>query len=430
MNVINKYLSQLWRFVKNGFMQMLSANVLNKIVAMLSNMVITRVLTVADYGSWSYILNVYTYFSLVAGFGLTSGAFQFGAENRGGEKEFQYYAYCLKRGLLLNVGLVVFGIGFAYFVKLPLENIKLLLISYFPMLLLEYIMNLFVIILRCQNRIKEYARVLNTNTVLIALGTCAGSFWGISGVIAGKYIAYIASVALLMRLMKDETLRLFSQNMLEGNEIRKLWNFSIISCISSAMNSLLYLLDVSMITALLGSAEDTAIYKVATLAPNALAFIPSSIIVCILPNIVHNNKNRGWLKSHVRTYYLGMGAANLAIAGTAIAMAPLIIRILSGEQYLPAVPYFRILLIGYFISSTFRSLSGNILFALKKVKINMITSVISGCLDIVLNYYFITGFGVAGAAVATVTAETIASAIAFSYTYYYIYLRKGELSGD
>ena len=60
----------------------------------------------------------------------------------------------------------------------------------------------------------------------------------------------------------------------------------------------------------------------------------------------------------------------------------------------------------------------------------MITSVISGCLDIVLNYYFITGFGVAGAAVATVTAETIASAIAFSYTYYYIYLRKGELSGD
>lgn len=411
-------------------MQMLSANVLNKIVAMLSNMVITRILTIAEYGSWTYILNVYGYFSLVAGLGLINGAYQFGAENLGGEKEFQYYSYCLKRGLLCNIGLVLIGVLFAFCVQLPLKNIEMLLVSYIPMLLLEYIMNLFVIILRCQNRIKEYARVLNINTVLIALGTCIGAFFGISGVILGKYVAYIVSVLLLQQMMKDETLRLFSQKMLEGKEIRSLWRFSIISCISSAMNSLLYLLDVSMITALLESAEKTAIYKVATLAPSALAFIPSSIMVCILPSIISNNRKRDWLKSHFKMYYVGMGSANLVITVAAIAFAPLIIRVLSGEQYLPAVPYFRILLVGNCISSTFRLLSGNILFALKKVNINMITSIISGGLDIFLNYTLITKFSVMGAAFATVIAETVASIIAFSYACYYIYYRKWDINYD
>ena len=70
-------------------LQMLTANVLNKVVAMVSNMVITRVLTKPEYGIWSYVLNIYSYVGLLTGLGLLSGAFQFGAENRGKEEEFR-----------------------------------------------------------------------------------------------------------------------------------------------------------------------------------------------------------------------------------------------------------------------------------------------------------------------------------------------------
>ena len=50
---------EIWNQLRKGILQMLSANVLNKAVMMLSNMVITRLMTKAEYGLWSYVLNIY-----------------------------------------------------------------------------------------------------------------------------------------------------------------------------------------------------------------------------------------------------------------------------------------------------------------------------------------------------------------------------------
>ena len=75
-------IKDFWNQLQSGMLQMLTANVLNKVVAMVSNMVITRVLTKPEYGIWSYVLNIYSYVGLLTGLGLLSGAFQFGAENR------------------------------------------------------------------------------------------------------------------------------------------------------------------------------------------------------------------------------------------------------------------------------------------------------------------------------------------------------------
>ena len=116
-----------------------------------------------------------------------------------------------------------------------------------------------------------------------------------------------------------------------------------------------------------------------------------------------------------------MGLANVVITTTVVALAPIVILLLSGEKYVSAVPLFRILMIGYAISATFRTLSSNILFGLKKVNINMLINIVASGADILLNYWLITKRGAYGAATATVLSETIASIIAFSYTMWVIY---------
>ncbi len=427
MVIIKNRLHNLWNKLRNGFLQILGANTINKIVAVLSNMVIPRILSTSDYGTWTYVLNQYTYFSIVSAFGLLNGAFQFGAENRGGEKEFSYYKYCLRNGLLINLGLLGIGIAKAYIIRPALPGSEIYLISYIPVLILEYFVGIQTTILRCENRIKEYAHVLNINTVLIAIGTCVGALFGISGVVVGKYAAYIISLLILLHLMKSEMGRIHSntENLLTS-EIKELWHFSIIACISSAMNSLLFLIDVSMVTTLMKDAEVTATYKIATFVPNALSFIPTSVVVYILPNLILHNKEFDWLRSKVKKYYTYMGTANVIITITMIIFAPLIISIISGKKYVSAVPQFRILMIGFLISATFRILSANILFGLKKVRINMLINIIASTVDIGLNYLLISKVGLNGAAVATVTSETIASIIAFSYTIWFIYVKKQE----
>ena len=221
-----------------------------------------------------------------------------------------------------------------------------------------------------------------------------------------------------------------NHDLLIADELKELWHFSIMSCVSAAMNSLLFLIDVSMVTSLIRNAEQTAVYKVATFAPNALSFIPTSVAVYFLPKLILNNKNKKWLRNNIRKCYIYMGVTNTAIAAGIVLFAPLVISILAGNKYLAAVPFLRVLVMGYAISATFRILSSNILFGLKRVNINMLINGVACGADVILNYVLITKSGAMGAAYATVASETIASVIAFSYVIWVVFVKKQECTDE
>lgn len=417
-NKVKAYFNKIISFTKNGFLHMFSANVLNKILSMGSNMIITRLLTKSDFGVLSYVLNIYAYFGMITGFGLLSGALQFGTENKGTEKEYSIFRYALQKGTIIDGFLILTGYIGLYIFSLPFAGAKVLLYLYLPMLILEYIANLLLVILRSENRIKEYARLLNLNTVLIVLGTCLGAIFGLYGVIVGKYIGQIATIVFIVIYMKGDISKLKIGFESIQRDLKSLWKYSIATGIASFLNCLLYLLDISMIAVLLSDDETVATYKVATMIPNALQFVPSSFIICILPNIIANNKNSQWLRKHVKNYFFGMAAINAFVAIAFIIGASIIITVFSGSQYLDAVPSFRLLVLGYAVAGTFRSMSTNILAALRKVKFNIVISVISGVLDIILNYILITNYKMNGAALATLSTEIISSIIAFTVLAY------------
>lgn len=408
-----KRLRDLFNQFRRGIFLVMSASILNNIINMLSNMVITRILAKQEYGIWSYTLNIYSYLNLITGLGLLLGAFQFGAENRGKEEEFKYYKYCLKMGLIVNTILVGGFLLATFWGTFALQEALPFIRAILPIILLEYVFQLMLTILRCENRINEYAKVLNWNTMLLAIGHCIGALFGVWGVLIGRYLGAIFSVILVLLKTKKEIYKLYNAKMFKHRETKALWHHSLFTGVSSALNWLLYLLDVSMIAALLQDAETVALYKVATLIPTALAFIPNGVITCILPDIIKNNKNRKWLQKNIFKAYLGLGALNFTVCGILMVFAPAIISVLSGEQYLAAVPVFRVLVCGYFVSGTFRSLSTNILAGLRCVNYNLFLSVMSCICDIVFNYFFILKYGMIGAAYATFGVDIVVSFFAF-----------------
>lgn len=128
IRLINTYLFQL----KNGLFHMLSANVINKVIGMICNMLITRFMTKGEFGIWSYILNIYSYFGLITGLGLYSGALQFGAENRGKEKEFSYYQYALRMGILIDTVIVAVFTGVSFFISFSIPDAENYVRLYVP----------------------------------------------------------------------------------------------------------------------------------------------------------------------------------------------------------------------------------------------------------------------------------------------------------
>lgn len=411
--------------LKKGIIQITGANAVNKMVAMLSNMVITRLMTQQSYGIWSYVLNIYSYLNLLSGLGLLSGAFQFGAENSAKKKEFSFYKYCFFTGFGINVILVVgFVIG-TFFVRISFPDASLIVRATAPLLLLEFTLNLLLTILRCESRISEYARILNYNTVLMAVFTCIGAFWGIWGILAGRYLALFLSLVHILLYTRKEIQCIKSAFPITKNDKKSLWHYSLFTGASAVLNQVMYVLDITMIAAMLSNATDIAVYKVATLIPTALSFIPNSIITAILPKIIFHKNDRIWLQKNIKKAISGMFVFNLCLCIILVIFAPLIISLVSGTQYLPAVPAFRILVAGYFFSGTFRSLSVNILAGLRYVNYNLFISVSSIFCDVIFNWYMINRYGMVGAAYATFSVIIITTLLSVSYLFWILY-RKME----
>lgn len=404
--------------IKGGVLSLLSANLLNKMVSMLNNMILTRILTGYEYGIWTYILNIYSYLIMIAGLGLSAGAFQFGAEARGTAEEFAFYKYCIKKGTIINFCIVVAVNIIVIIVGTSIAAARGYFLLYCPFMILQYLFDILLVILRCQNRISEYALLLNYNTALNALGICVGAFIGLGGIILGAYLAMFTSIIYaFLKLSKElnETKRALG---LAIDRRKKLWKYSLFTGASSAMNTMVYILDMTMIANVLKDAVLIGNYKVGTLIPNAMQFIPGSIIAAFLPNIIYQRKNRMWLKNTLFRIYSVLFIFNGILMGSVVCLAKYIILLLAGEKYLDAVPILRILMMGYFFSGTFRGLSCNVLAVFHRVKYGLFISIVSIVCDVVFNLALIPEFGMRGAACATLLVDIVSAFLAMGYMFY------------
>ena len=224
--------------------------------------------------------------------------------------------------------------------------------------------------------------------------------------IATFLLTIIAFAVNIVRISKKET----------GD----LWHYSVFTGISSAMNVVVYSLDVTLIGGIIKSASQIASYKVATLVPNALQFIPVSVVVSVLPSVIYNKNNAAWIKNYLKKLYLGMFICNTIICAGVFIFAPLIIRIFSGDGYEESVSVLRVLTLGYFFSGTFRNLSANILAAFKRVRFNLFISIMTCVFDLLFNILLINKYGMIGAAYATLLVDILAAVLSFGYMVYII----------
>ena len=113
-----------------------------------------------------------------------------------------------------------------------------------------------------------------------------------------------------------------------------------------------------------------------------------------------------------------MGAINAFITVVLVIFGELVIKIFFGAQYLDTLPIFRLLVINYFFSGTFRVLAGNLLITQRKLKFNLYVGILTGSLNIVADIVFISWWGVMGAAYATILVVLISGALNTGYLFY------------
>ena len=112
---------------------------------------------------------------------------------------------------------------------------------------------------------------------------------------------------------------------------------------------------------------------------------------------------------------LAVGFFNFIISALLIILAPWLISIIFGEQYIDALVPFRILSASYFFSGTFSVITGSLLVTQRKLFFNTFVAVLSGILNIIADYVLVVLFEINGAAMATISVVIITSILNVSY---------------
>lgn len=407
---VKEKLSALFR---RGFFHIFGANVVNKIVTFATNIAIVWFLSKDSYGIFSYANNIYSFALLVTGFGLLSGMFQLCVEKRPEEEKNAVFRYVLTRGLLVDFGLAIAILLVGLFAPLSIAEAGRYLALFAPLLMLDFLFQYASMVLRTKKANQEFAKLQTANTVLYFSAGCIGAFLsGVAGVIIGRYVAYVLSLALASVYLKASELSLRRTRPLSSLLKRDLWGYSIPTQASAGINQMTFLLDVFLIGVFVGNSSDVANYKVATMLPEGMLFIPASLIVFVLPYFVEHNHDRDWFREKSRIF-VGTGMILYALLSMLLVFfAPQVIEVLWGSEYLDAVFAFRLLAIS-FAFSALRTSCTNLLCALRAVRSNLIVSAVSLSVNVVLCLLLIPRYGINGAAAASLAVSVVAAGISF-----------------
>ena len=379
--------------LKKGLFHIMGSTFVNKIIGFITNVAIVKILTKTEYGIFSSAFNTYAMVALFSGFGIANGILYFCSDKEKKEKRLAYYDFSLKYGIISDILLMIILVVYGLCGPVGIVKSRKYVVFLAALPLAAYIQNFFSMVLRTRKENVKYSRLLNINSFSYAIFAVIGSYmWGIYGTIMGRYLAFLLTAiigAFYCRPYLEFTKLSYRLTRKEKLNIIK---YSSANGAVSALNSILYMIDVWLIGYLVADAEILASYKVATVIPEHMTFIPSCVAIVFFPMFVEQSDNIEWLLKNIKKLYRSMVALSGVIAMVMIIASPLIIKILWGNQYVDAVLCFKILAISFFFLSSFRILTTNILVALGKVKFNLVVSIIVGVLnimlDIVLIYYF------------------------------------------
>lgn len=410
-----KLRASLHRFSKTGFFHIFGSSVVNKIIAFLTSIVLVRVLTTEEYGVFTYAWNIYSLLLLTDGLGSSSAVLQICSENSA-DREFMQRVghYGLQYGLLFDLLLAVALFFIGSCVSLPIAGAGefLRFLCFLPMLHCAF--DVTANYLRAEKRNRDYARLKTLNTVVIFAVSMLGAYLlREKGLILGYYTAYI--LTLCVSLARKDT-RLFAPAAKpESAVLKAFWSIAIVSMCNTALSQLLYLLDIFVLGIVDPQETVLAGYRVATIIPSALTFIPMALITYVYPYFAEHRQNGSWCLRNYKKMLLGLGAFNLLIGIVLIAGAPLLIRLIFGEAYSDVTPIFRLLVLNYCISGTFRIPAGNLLVTQRKLKFNLFVACFSGLVNAAADFLFIAWWGAMGAALATVLVVLITSVMNTTY---------------
>ncbi len=405
-----------------GAMEYIISDIFQKVMVFIGGFIIVRILSKEDYGTYTYVLNVFSILFIFGDFGVSTAVLQYASVNyQNDKKKIDYIRYgsdCLH--IVSFIALLVMSIAaFVYpFILDAARNV-------FKFLIILPIFNNEILyyqsVLRIELKNKEYARINFISTALHYLFLIGLAYaFGLNGAVVASYPKSIIVLIIYICTIKKDRIG-FDNSSLTKQEKRNFWKFGLLMQINAASLTLLNYLDIYCLGVVVKNPEIIAEYKVASTIPTAMYFIPTTVMFFMVPIMGRYKNNLKWTISTFKKIIIVNAIICTFVAVIMASLSNIIIKWIYGEQYINSVSCYLILTIGFVVYGILQIPSSNVLTIQEKLRIVLITSICGAVINIVLNILLINILGAIGAAIATVLSHFFVGGI---LTCYFILLAK------
>lgn len=406
--------------VKDGFLHIMIGNTLSKMIAFLSSILIVRLVNKTDYGYLAYADNLYAYINLFAGLGLSMALLKYCSPLKSAEENKYYYLVSLKYGTIFQIVITMLMLVYVNLrtISFPSARGLLNLLIIYPAAV--NILNTIQSYMRSQMKNKLYANIGIIQTILVFIfSVLLTILLGIKGVIYSRYIASFLTIYLSYVLFLKKEFKMVNINKvsISSFEKKEFWRMAISLMIANLFSMIMPINEMYIINSLIKDETITATYKVATLIPSQIVFIINSIVIYTFPKIseLSQNKKLAYKKIKEIGAYTAVIITIVTIIG--ILTNPAIINMLYGSAYKDSIGLSRVFWISFGLNATLRIIPMNMLPALGYTNFNTVISIFSFIIHGLLEIYFISTYGIMGAAYAIILVYLVTGIS------YWIYLK-------
>ena len=393
---MNLYLNTAQNLIKNGFAHIFVGTFLNKAIAMISSVIVARIVDKTDYAYLTYSETLYGYLTLFLGLGMSSSLLKFCSSKNITSADKAYLTFSLKYGVLFEVVITTIFCTVICFITLPFPHSKFYVVATALYPTLYYMYDLLITYIRAKQLNKEYAWY----SFLYSIITCASTIvlvflLSAIGVVYARYISLFFMIGLLLYLNKDRHTQI-SVGHLEKKEIRAFMAMALSLMIANALSRMMPVNENLLVSNIIADETTTSNFRVASLFPQMVILVAQSVMIYYFPILAEmDNKQRDSRSLVIKVELLNVVLVSIS-AVLGILLTPWLIVTFYGQKYADVVTLTYLLWVVHGLNAALRTVPINVLIAIQKYKFNLYMNALSVIVQFVLDWYFLVKYGLYG----------------------------------
>lgn len=424
--MIRKLIGQIKKLYKTGALHITLGTFATKFVAFFGSIVVVRLLTKDEYGTLSFVENLYSYALILAGLGLSNGLLRFLVIHEESARKKSIFNYVIYHSAIRNIVLLILMGMVSQFIPFPdnFAGVRYLCFCIAFLIPFQDLVNDVLYTLRAYFENKIYAYFSFFVAGILIVGRIIGArCYGTLGVVWSRVLINALMGCVGYIYVRKRYFKSSEVVQLTSSEKKELNIYSVQYMLTNGFWAMLSLNDTMLMGLLMNDPVGLADYKVAYVIPGNLAIFATAIGVYVAPYFTKNEKDTVWVKRNfIKIFFVNCMTIGFISMLIGLLARPLILFIY-GDQYSNIIGIMRLLLFVSFLNSGVRYPIANILAAMGKIKYNMIVSFVGIFIQIILDFILIPSYGIIGVAVGNGVVYAF-MAITLLIFYYKTYIYK------